>query len=253
MKQKYARLLWIIAAGLFLLGLLIYTCLIGFSFSAYLCFAFGALSGCFGVLLHFWQKKAARILLWVLVSLSCLVLIAAIITGCLILRPSFAEVPENMPYIMVLGCGVNGDVPSLSLQERINAAYDYLSENPETICIVSGGQGDGENISEALCMYQHLTAMGIDDSRIWMEAQSTSTAENLRYSIALIEGKTGIRPERIGLLSSDYHLFRAGLVADAQNIAAVPIPAKTTWPSLWLNYFLREIVAVWFYLLTGGL
>jgi len=253
MKQKYARLLWYIAAGLFLLGILIYTCLIGYSFSAYLCFAFGALCGCFGLLLHYWQKKAARVLTWCLIGLLCVVLVAACITGGMILSTSFSEAPADLPYLLVLGCGVNGNVPSLPLQERIHAAYDYLAANPETICIVSGGKGDGENISEALCMYQHLTAMGIDGSRIWMEDQATSTTENLRYSMALIQEKTGTLPESIGLLSSEYHLFRAGLMADDQAISAIPIPAKTTWVSLWLNYFLREIVAVWFYLFTGGL
>jgi uncharacterized SAM-binding protein YcdF (DUF218 family) len=136
----------------------------------------------------------------------------------------------------------------LSLRERINGAYAYLEEHPDAICIVSGGQGNNEDISEAACMFRELTAMGIEGERIWMEDKSTSTRENLRFSLALIESRTGERPKTIGLVSSEYHLFRAGLFAADENVKALGIPAETTWISLRINYFLREIAGVWAYL-----
>ena len=153
---------------------------------------------------------------------------------------------------MVLGAGVNGTVPSLSLRERINAAYDYLTAHPDSVAVVSGGKGNGEDITEALCMYNELTKMGIDGSRVWMEDQATSTFENLKFSMALIEAQTGSRPASVGIVSSEYHLFRAGLFADAQNVESLGIPATTTWPHLRVNYFIREIIAVWHYIVFGG-
>jgi uncharacterized SAM-binding protein YcdF (DUF218 family) len=81
-----------------------------------------------------------------------------------------------------------------------------------------------------------------------MEDKSTSTRENLRFSLALIESRTGERPKTIGLVSSVYHLFRAGLFAADENVKALGIPAETTWISLRINYFLREIAGVWAYL-----
>ena len=154
---------------------------------------------------------------------------------------------------MVLGAGVNGTVPSLSLKERLNAAYDYLIAHPDAVCVVSGGQGRGEDITEALCMFTDLTDRGIAPERVWMEDRATSTRENIRFSLDLIEEKTGTRPAEIGLVSSEYHLYRAGLLARAEQVMSFGIPAKTSWVTLRVNYFLREIAAVWYYTIFGGL
>ena len=178
-------------------------------------------------------------------------LVAAVITGIPIAKAATA-VPQPCEYVIVLGAGINGSTPSLSLRDRLDAAYEYLTAHPDAICIVSGGQGPGEDLTEALCMYLDLTEKGITPERIWMEDKSTSTRENIAFSLALIEEKTGQRPLKAGVLSSEYHMYRAKLVAREQGLNAIEIPAKTSWVSLRINYFLREIVAVWYYLILGG-
>jgi len=85
-----------------------------------------------------------------------------------------------------------------------------------------------------------------------MEDRSTSTWENFRFTLDLIEEKTGTRPEKLGVISSEFHLFRAGLFAKDCGIEAVGIPASTRWLSLKINYFLREAAGVWHYLILGG-
>ena len=94
--------------------------------------------------------------------------------------------------------------------------------------------------------------MGIDGSRIWMEPEATSTWENLQYSLNLIESKTGTRPERLAVISSEYHLFRASLFAKKCGVEFVGIPAHTTNPAQMVNHFLREVAGVWHYILLGG-
>lgn len=136
--------------------------------------------------------------------------------------------------------------------DRINATYDYLIVHPDVTAILSGGQGADEGISEAQCMYNELTALGIDPQRLWLEDKATSTWENLQFSLRIIEEKTGKRPETVGLLSSEYHLYRAGLFADACGVKAACIPARTSWPSIRINYFLREVAAVWKFIILGG-
>ena len=154
--------------------------------------------------------------------------------------------------MVVLGAKVRPDGPSVSLQNRIDAAYDYLLANPDTIAIVSGGQGPDEHMTEALCMFQELTAMGIDPARIWQEDKATSTWENLTLSLALIEEKTGSRPEKLGVLSSEYHLFRASLLTRECGLDFVGIPAPTSRISQKINHFMREVAGVWHYILLGG-
>ena len=101
-------------------------------------------------------------------------------------------------------------------------------------------------------MFEGLTARGIDPSRLWLEDKATSTWENLHFTLDLIEEKTGNRPLSIGLVSSEYHLFRAGLFAKECGVEAIGIPAATSWFSIKLNYFMREAAGVWHYLILGG-
>ena len=127
-----------------------------------------------------------------------------------------------------------------------------MDSHPDVIAVVSGGQGADEPMTEARCMYEELVELGVDPQRIWIEDQATSTWENLNYSLNLIEKKTGARPEKIGILSSEYHLFRASLFADACGVESVGIPAATSRLPQKINHFMREVAGVWHYLLLGG-
>lgn len=188
--------------------------------------------------------------LLILLVILCVILLAFTITGTVIMSAGRTGSGE-FQYLLVLGTAVNGTEPSSMLSDRIQTAYEYLTVHPDVICVVSGYQsGDGE-ISEAQCMYNELTKLGIDPERIWMEDQASSTVENFEFSLALIEEKTGSRPETIGVLSSEFHLLRATMFAKAQNVSAVTIPAKTSDFGTFVRYFLREIVLVWYYSIAG--
>lgn len=229
-------------------------CMIGYSFSALVCLSIvGIIFVYKGLrLLGSIYPRDARTLKQIFTILLSIGLLVVGITEAIIIKASFGDPRQHCDYMVVLGAGVRGDVPSLSLRNRIDAAYDYLTEHPDVTAILSGGQGEGENITEAQCMFDHLTAMGIDESRLWMEDQATSTWENLNFSLDMIEERTGQRPEKLGVLSSEYHLFRASLFADACGVEFLGVPAKTTKLSLRVNYFMREVAGVWHYLLLGG-
>ena len=117
-----------------------------------------------------------------------IVVITAVIETVLIVKAS-AKKPQENATLIVLGCKVYGEHASRSLRERLDAALIYLEEDPNSQCIVSGGMGEGEKISEAECMYRYLTKKGINSSRITKEDKSTSTRENLRFSRKIIEEK----------------------------------------------------------------
>lgn len=255
MKKKLPKIHcgWILAALCFLLAFLLYTGVPGYSFSALIFCGIGALLICYRLLalLKVRHPGPAKAMRMILTGCLCAGILAAAVTGVIIFRGSLGHPEQDCDYVIVLGAGVNGTVPSLSLRERINGAYDYLAAHPDAICVVSGGQGNGELISEARCMYNELVEMGIDGSRIWLEDQATNTRENIRFSLDIIAERTGTRPAEIGLVSSEYHLYRAGLFAADEGVAAVGIPATTSWITLRANYFLREIAAVWYYALLG--
>ena len=243
----HKRLLWFPALISALIGIAIWFLFPSIQFSACIFLGLAVLLACFRGL-ALWNTSTARLLRLILTIAVCVGLLIATVTGIFVWEAGLGDPEVDCNYIIVLGCGVNGTEPSMLLQERIDAAYGYLSSHPDTICVVSGGQGPGEDISEAACMFRELTEMGIDPSRIWQEDRSTSTTENLSFSLDIIEQHTGSRPHHIGIVSGEYHLFRASLMAGEHGLVASGIPATTAWLPLRINYHLREIAGVWYYL-----
>ncbi|MGN0998024.1 MAG: YdcF family protein [Faecousia sp.] len=253
-KFRPFTLWWLLPLLLVLLGVLFYGFGGAYRFTALVFVCIAALIACY-LLLHLLGRNhlmKAKILRTILSSALLIGICVVMVTGSLILRAGVGEPSVDCAYLVVLGAKVNGTSPSLSLSERIKAAAEYLTAHPNTIAVVSGGQGPDEGISEAECMYHELTARGIDPQRIWMEDQATSTWENLQFSLNLIEEKTGTRPTEIGLISSEYHMFRATLFACDCGVTPIRIPATTTNIAIRINYTLREVAGVWHYLILGG-
>ena len=133
----------------------------------------------------------------------------------------------------------------LGLRERLEAAQDYLARYPEAIAVLSGAQGDGEAITEAQCMYDWLTARGVDPARLRMETKATTTEENLRCSLDLIEAETGTRPAQIAVISGEYHLLRAELLARRAGAEALGVPSYTHDRAFYCLMLAREVCGVW--------
>ncbi len=158
--------------------------------------------------------------------------------------------PENkLDYIIVMGAQVRGDVPSKSLLRRIEVAADYLLDNPDTVAIVSGGKGNGENISEAQCMYNYLLDYGIEAERIIMEDKATSTEENIELSMEIIKERSQ-EDVSIGIVTNNFHIFRTIQVCSSRGYDVSGIPAKSD-EILLLNYMVREAFAILQYKITG--
>lgn len=254
MKKRIS--LWHVSvAALAALAFLFLFCLTGYSMLGTVCL------GLIGLLVFYrgagrLRKKYPKLIkavVRIVTAILCIGLLIFGITEAIIIRASFGAPEAAADYLLVLGAKVsrNGR-PSLALKNRIDAAYDYLTAHPDAVAILSGGQGSDEPVTEAKCMFDELTAMGIDPQRLWLEDQSTSTWENLKFTLALIEEKTGATPDRIALLSNEFHLYRAGLFAKQFGLETLGVPAKTTLPVLKINYFIREAIAVWHYHLIGG-
>lgn len=173
-------------------------------------------------------------------------LLAAVVTGTAILIKGKGTRGE-FTYLLLLGTKVDGEKPGKMLRDRIHAAYDYLLSHPDVICIVSGYQSGKGKISEAECMYRELTGRGIEPQRIWLEPKASSTKENLRFAMELIQEKSGYVKPQIGILSSEHHLLRAQMMAAQQGIRCAAVPAKTEDPVTFIVNFLREIPLIWYY------
>ena len=93
---------------------------------------------------------------------------------------------RNADYIVVLGAGIIGDKVTPLLAARIEKGIELLRYNPNTVLIMSGGQGSGEDIPESKAMAAYAASQGVDTEKIIMEQKSVSTQENLRFSRELM-------------------------------------------------------------------
>ncbi|MDO5423569.1 MAG: ElyC/SanA/YdcF family protein [Eubacteriales bacterium] len=154
---------------------------------------------------------------------------------------SMLEKPESgLDKIVVLGAQVRGKTPSRALTKRLEKALSYLEENPQTAAVLSGGQGEGEEITEAQAMYEWLTARGISEDRLLLEERSTSTEENLRFSAELLDPQT----DRVGILTNNFHVFRAVSLAKKQGYAHAYGIAAPSDPRYQVHYLVREFFAL---------
>lgn len=172
----------------------------------------------------------------------CVVVFLAffIFVECFICSGAYTETPAGLDCIIVLGARVNGRVPSGALTQRIWAAEEYLRANPDTLCIASGGQGDDEEISEAYCIREKLTELGVDPDRILLEDRSTDTVSNLANSLALMPADT----RTVGVVTNDFHIFRALCTArQLSGLTFCGVPAQSTVYGF-LHYAMREFFAV---------
>lgn len=256
MKQKtsFRPLPWLICAGLAIAAFVLRFLLPGYGFSALVCCCLLGIIAFYDITRMLRDKfpKTIRVLRRVFTVCLAIGLLVVGITEAIIIRASFGSPEEPVDYVVVLGAKIRDTGPSASLWDRIYGAYDYLQSHPEVTAIVSGGQGPDEPITEAQAMYDELVKLGIDESRIWMEDQATSTWENLNFTLDLIEEKTGVRPEKLGVISSEYHLFRSSLFAKKCGVEFVGIPAPTSQPGQRINHFMREVAGVWHFLILGG-
>ena len=187
-------------------------------------------------------NKPLHHLIFSKIILSFIIILLAIISTCSYkILTNMNILPQEETTVVVLGCRVKNKKPSLALKERLDKTYQYLNENPKLQCILSGGQGANEEISEAKCMYQYLVNKGIDPHRLYQEDKSTSTRENILFSYQLIKKEN--LPKAITIITNEFHEYRAQTIARRLNIKSYAISAHTAW---WLfpTYFVREIFGI---------
>ncbi len=195
------------------------------------------------------HEKAARILNKIAVYAIIIFAFALTVTIAMIASEADAGDNSGADYAIVLGAGVRGNTPSASLYARMKAALQYANENPETVLILSGGQGRGENVSEARCMYDWLSSRGVSEDRLIMEDKATSTRENLEFSRAVILEREPDFSGKICVVSEGYHLARGKLYATLAGFENVTgAVGFNGYPVLTANYYIREAFGMWYYL-----
>lgn len=125
----------------------------------------------------------------------------------------YGELPENS-VVVVFGAKVNANgAPGTPLARRLYKAKEILEARPDAICVVSGGKGDDEPISEAESMRRWLVSAGIDESRILVEDASHNTLQNISNTRELLD-ENGLSDRAVVCVSSDFHVARIRFISE---------------------------------------
>lgn len=184
----------------------------------------------------------------VVAIIACGLALFAFLEGCVI-SGMFSKPSKDADYIIVLGAQIRGTRVTKSLAKRLDKAYDYAMENENCIIIVSGGKGTGEDITEAEAMKKYLVDKGIDEARIVMEDKSTTTKENLLFSMEIIDNPDA----KVVIATNNFHIFRAKKLAHKigyNNVSGAPAASDNR---LILNYMVREGLAIFKEKLMGNI
>ena len=155
-------------------------------------------------------------------------------------KPNF-----DKDFIIVLGSRIRKDgTLTPILKGRVDKAIEFSKEqkeknNRDIIFIPSGGKGEDEIISEAEAMKNYLIENGIDESNIIVENKSINTYQNMKYSKELIDQK---HKGNIIFSTTNYHVFRSGVIANNQGIDCEGI-GSTTKLYFYTNALIREFIA----------
>ena len=234
--------------------------------------------------IHFYQKYPERVPLWLPVSFVTLCasgLLIVLVTQILIFGRIPAAAEPSLDYVIVLGAKVKPDGSlSKTLKLRLDKALEYMKENPETMLVLSGAKGDAEPCSEADAMETYLLGQGADPDHLLKEEQSFSTVENLAYSRVMIEKRENLleqerkaeadrllrapgeiegvpetgasanntpvlaRQPRVGIITSNFHLCRAAMIAKKQDYGTVYGIASEADKVLLVHFSLRDGIAL---------
>jgi len=236
MKKRKAvsiiSILFIIPILLLLIFGMSFTVIIFFAFAVYAsAYVFARFNG-YGILLKIMSYLS------IILTISFL-FIMFLVSGEL---NSNDEHVEDIDFVIILGAGLDGTQLSKTLKQRLDQAIEYINHNHEVRIVLSGGQGPGEAISEAEAMGEYLINNGIEKERLIYEKKSTTTKENLQNSKDIIE-KLGVSNPKIMIITSDYHMYRAKMIATKLNINAYGISSETPI-FIRINYLIREYFAV---------
>ena len=244
MKQKtvfgIVKIVLCILGALLLLNAIAVSAASNFNLGIVLTFLLGA-ALLFGGFIVSWIMRYVPKWLWI--TCLCGILAVVVLASALLIAGRVDDTSYDEDAIVVLGAGIHGERVSLTLRSRLNAAIAYHKKNPDSLVVVSGGQGPQEDITEALAMERYLVERGIPKEMIIKEERSTSTAENFAFSKALLDERLG-EEYSVVYVTNDFHIFRAGMIARNAGLDHVAhVHSNTVW-YLVVPCCLRECVAI---------
>lgn len=240
MKKKIIKALLIIFGSLLVFNALLMSVMSNINAGIIAEILLGAVIFMYGILL---EKLVPKIPKWLRAVFWCGVCTVTVFVGVLLGLGINDTVTGSEDAVIVLGSGIRGELLTVGLKNRLDCAVEIYENNPDTVIVVSGGQGPQEDITEALAMERYLLSRNIPQESIIKEEQATSTYENFIYSKQILDKKFG-ENYSAAYVTNDYHIYRAGALAKIAGFGNLTHSHSTTvWYTV-IPSCMRECMAV---------
>ncbi len=176
----------------------------------------------------FTKKGIGRVLKIVFIALYGAFLVFFCVTLCFMFSYTESSLNSKVDALIVLGSGLKQNKPSATLARRLDKAVEYYNANKDTILVVTGGLGKGKQVSEAHAMEEYLMEKQVPKGRIIKEEKATDTDENFLYSKRILDDYFK-REYKVGFATSDFHAYRADLIAREFGYTPEIYTNETVW------------------------
>jgi uncharacterized SAM-binding protein YcdF (DUF218 family) len=153
---------------------------------------------------------------------------------------------RSADVIIVLGAGQMNGEPSPVFRTRLDRAFELYHNAFSPLVILTGGIGEGEDISDSRVGKDYLIRRGIQEDHIVIEEESRTTKQNLFFAREIMNGYDA---RSALLVSHDFHMMRAKNMARDMGMVIFPAPVQTKNTFYYLAYLSREIRMTLLYIL----
>ena len=193
-----------------------------------------------------YKGRGVPAVLKALLALICLGIVVFLGSFAVVMSGAHDKIVGDPQAMVVLGCQVKPWGPSILLQDRLNRAYEWWEEHPDTLIIVTGAQGPDEPMAEARAMTDYLVEKGVPEEQILLDEASRNTLQNLQNARTILEQNGMSVKDGVIIVSNGFHLTRAKMLAARvgyENVSVLGAPSSHL-PSR-LKMYIREPIALW--------
>lgn len=154
-----------------------------------------------------------------------------------------ASTANSSQAIVVMGAAQWSGKPSPVYRTRLDQAKRLWEGGYAPVVVVTGGQGNEGEVTEAKVGYTYLRNQGMPDTALMLEVQGRSTWQSLKASTHFLK-QQGIT--NVVLVSDGWHLARAKAMASSLGLDATTSAAQESalshekeWRAIY-----REIIAL---------
>ncbi len=145
---------------------------------------------------------------------------------------------RDVDCIIVLGASViDGDTPSLMLEDRLEKGIELYYETDIPKLLMSGDHG-GLYYDEVNVMKNYAIKEGVPSSDIFMDHAGFSTYESMYRAKEIFGAK------KVVIVTQEYHLTRAIYIAEALGLEAYGVPAEDIRYAGQTGRDIREFLAI---------